>query len=393
MSTELWIIVKASAVLGLAALVQAALGRRTSAATRHLVWTLAIFAVIVLPILSLALPAWAVVVRTAPTTTADAGLVMDSVRESADDASPSFLAATRLASESVTAPAAVSWETVVISVYLAGVFVMLIHLAIQRRGLRRLSRDASEVEDADWTRLLSDCARSMEVQGQVRLLRSREWSMPMAFGTYRPAIVIPAIADTWSYDRRRAVVLHELAHVARYDCFTQTLAFVACAIYWFHPGAWWAARRLRIEREIACDDRVIAAGAQAREYAGHLLEIAYASSSQRAPALAVGMARPRQLEGRMLAVLDAARDRTVPAIRLRVASVAIAAAVLVPLATVTAEDRAGDCKRRSRSGGRGATRGDCAGCRCRDRIGTNAAPRHVGNSADDCRGHGSFASD
>ena len=77
-----WIIVKASAVLGLAALVQSALGRRTSAATRHLVWALAIFAVIVLPILSVALPAWAVVVRTVPMTTADAGLVIDRVRES-----------------------------------------------------------------------------------------------------------------------------------------------------------------------------------------------------------------------------------------------------------------------------------------------------------------------
>ena len=356
-------------------------------------WTLAIFAVIVLPILSFALPAWAVVVRTAPMTTADAGLVMDPVRESADDASPSSLAAARLASASVTAPAAVSWPTVVITVYSAGLLVMLIHLAIQRRSLRRLSGEASEVEDRRMDTALSDCARSMEVQRQVRLLRSREQSMPMAFGTYRPAIVIPAIADTWSYDRRRAVVLHELAHVARYDCLTQTLAFVACAIYWFHPGAWWAARRLRIEREIACDDRVIAAGAHAREYAGHLLEIAYASSSQRAPALAVGMARPRQLEGRMLAVLDAARDRTRSAHSPPCGERRDRSRGARSIGDRDRHDRAGDCRRRSRSGGRGSTRGDCAGCRCRDRIGTNAAPRHVGNSADDCRGHCSFAAD
>ena len=137
--------------------------------------------------------------------------------------------------------------------------------------------------------------------------------MPMAFGTRQPTIVVPAIADTWAEDRRRAVVLHELAHVARYDCFTQTLAFAACAVYWFHPAAWWAARRLRVERELACDDRVIAAGGRAREYADHLLEIAYAFGGDRAPALAVSMARPRQLEGRMLAALDAARNRSVPA--------------------------------------------------------------------------------
>ena len=195
-------------------------------------------------------------------------------------------------------------------VYAAGVLVMLIQLAMQRWSVRRLAREATEVHDSEWAGLLSECARSIGVDRPVRLLRSRERSMPMAFGTRRPAILIPAIADTWPDDRTRAVVLHELAHVARYDCLTQTLAFAACAIYWFHPGAWWVARRLRIERELACDDRVIAAGAQPRDYAGHLLEIAYAFGGHRAPALAVSMARPRQLEGRMLAVLDGARNRS-----------------------------------------------------------------------------------
>jgi hypothetical protein len=147
--------------------------------------------------------------------------------------------------------------------------------------------------------------------------------------------VIPAIAETWPEDRRRAVLLHELAHVARFDCLTQLLAHAACAIYWFHPLAWWAANRLRLEREHACDDRVIAAGAPAREYAGHLLEIAYSFGPRQAPAVAVGMARSRQLEGRLLAVLDGARNRRVPARRARIAAAALAAVLIVPLATVT----------------------------------------------------------
>ena len=66
---------------------------------------------------------------------------------------------------------------------------------------------------------------------------------------------------------------------------------------------------LRVERELACDDRVLAAGAPARDYAGHLLEIAHAFGGAPAPATALGMARARQLEHRLLAILDAARNR------------------------------------------------------------------------------------
>jgi len=355
MSAALWITVKASVLLGVAAIVQALLYRRASASTRHLVWTLAIAGVLLLPMLSLALPGWAVVTYTAAPKGADRAAVVDLVEESRGLASSSAPLQT-IAEPAPSARPAVSsrlrgfaatadrfsWLIVIGSVYAAGVIVMLIQLATQRRRVRRLTRDATEVRDSGWTRLLFECAGSMGVQRPVRLLRSRECSMPMAFGTRHAAILIPATADAWPDDRARAVVLHELAHVARYDCLTQTVAFAACAMYWFHPAVWWVARRLRIERELACDDRVIAAGTRPREYAGHLLEIAYSFSSHRAPALAVSMARPRQLEGRMLAVLDDARNRSVPALRVRLAGAAIAAALLLPLAgaraTVVAAD-------------------------------------------------------
>ena len=68
--------------------------------------------------------------------------------------------------------------------------------------------------DAEWTGLLRDCARQMGVDCPVRLLRCLERAMPMALGVRRPAILIPAVADNWADDRRRAVLLHELAHIA-----------------------------------------------------------------------------------------------------------------------------------------------------------------------------------
>ena len=89
-------------------------------------------------------------------------------------------------------------------------------------------------------------------------------------------IVIPAIADAWPEDRRRAVLLHEMSHLLRRDYLSQMQAAVACTLYWLHPGVWWITRRLRIERELACDDLVLSTGSNARDYATHLLELAYA---------------------------------------------------------------------------------------------------------------------
>jgi hypothetical protein len=201
--------------------------------------------------------------------------------------------------------------------------------------MRRLLSRTMAVDDPRWTRLLSDCTRRAGLSSRVRLLRSRDQTMPLVGGALRPAIVIPAVADLWDDDRRRAVLLHEIAHVARLDCLTQTLAEIGAAIYWPHPGAWWLARRLRVESELACDDCVLTSGTEPRDYAGHLLEIAHSHGGDRAPALVLGMARPRQLEGRMLAILDATRVRTrADAGRWRLGLVATAL-IVAPLSAAT----------------------------------------------------------
>jgi beta-lactamase regulating signal transducer with metallopeptidase domain len=338
----LWIAVKASMLLGAAAAVQAAL-RQASAATRHLLWTLAILAVLLLPVLALVLPAWGLPIVMSPAPVAEVARPPDSV-DGRPDAPGAIAAPATNAEPAAPAPrqSGVSWPALIAGVYLAGVIVMLLRLATERRNVRRLAGAAADVNDLEWTRLAADCAGRMGVRQPVRLLRSREATVPMTFGTADPFILIPAVADAWAEDRRRAVILHEMAHIARRDCLTQTMAFAACTMYWFHPAVWWAARRLRVERELACDDRVIAAGAPPREYAGHLLEIAYSFAGHRAPALVVSMARQGHLEGRMIAALDSRRNRSVPAHRARLA-VSVAAIVLViALAGVRATRATGD---------------------------------------------------
>jgi beta-lactamase regulating signal transducer with metallopeptidase domain len=343
------VIVRASALLGAAALANFVLRRRASAATRHLVWTLAMGALLALPIASYVVPHWTVPVPIAGiastrTASADAVIIPDvaaravpaSCNENGGPCAPdvhSADAAALAGTPRVTPRAAIGALYVV---YAAGVILLLLRLVLEPLALSRLTHASSEVADAGWRRLCDEAAEQLGVSRAVRLMRSDGDLMPLTFGTIAPTIVLPASAEEWTADRRRAVLLHELAHVARLDCLVQRITAFTCALYWPHPGVWWAARCLRSERELACDDRVLASGAAARDYAGHLLEIAHAFRAAPAPATALGMARARQLERRLLAILDDARNRAALG-RVRGSLLAaVAIAVFLPMAAVRA---------------------------------------------------------
>lgn len=321
------ILLKASLLLFAAVLAHVLIGKRVSAASRHLLWTLAISALLILPVFSGVLPEWRVD-KVAPSRVAELAQTAESpvIRLAAEVTSFMSVSA-RIPDVGQAASGRISWSRVATVLYSIGILALLLRLVAQRWSVRRLAYRATRVRDSAWTRLLDETAASLDFRRPIVLLRTLEETMPMAFGTRRPAIVIPAVADTWSEDRRRSVLLHELAHVARYDCLTQSLAAVACAIYWIHPGVWWIARRLRIERELACDDRVLAAGADAGDYASHLLEFAYSLRVDMAPVLAVTMAAPRQLEGRLRALLEGGRNRQMPAMGSRVIATAFTVAL------------------------------------------------------------------
>ena len=318
---------KASLLMLVAAGVTRAMRQRASAASRHLVWTLAIVGVLALPAISAVIPAWRI------TVSEPVGVVVAPAVDLTEPRLPA-VANTVVAAPTPRAVAFVRWLPWLPALYGAGVIILLGRLGLEQFRMRRVLSRTRAVTEPGWTDLLHDCARRAGVMRAVELVRSSEEAMPMVCGIRRPRIVLPAVAELWEEGRRRAVLLHELAHVARYDCLTQLLAEAAVALYWPHPGAWWMARRLRVERELACDDCVLISGTEPREYAGHLLEIAHSLGGYQAPALALRMARPRQLEGRMLAMLDATRRRAAPG---KSGWIALAAAALIvaPLSAAT----------------------------------------------------------
>ncbi len=340
--------VKATVLLLLAAGVTLLL-RRSSASLRHLIWTLACGGVLALPLASALLPNWRVAgwprleVPVAFHVSATPSTPDVNLKQAAAAATPSTTTWTERASSRARAATTTAapvrghvtpnWTALIFPVWLSGVTTVLILLAVGLARIAWLDRVTAPIRDERWLQLVEELSLELGLTQHVRLLQAAGPAIPMTWGIRRPAILLPADADAWDPERRRDVLLHELAHVKRQDFLTQLIARIACAVYWFHPLVWLAATRLREERERACDDHVLRAGAKPSVYATHLLEIARDLRAARATVLAsVAMARPAQLATRLLDVLDTRRRRDTLSARLAVPAWIAAIAVVVPLA-------------------------------------------------------------
>ncbi|HEX4072118.1 MAG TPA: M56 family metallopeptidase, partial [Planctomycetaceae bacterium] len=247
------------------------------------------------------------------------------------------VASTRASAEPQTpdAPApqtgAVVWAAL-LSIWIAGALLVLARQGIEIAAVRRLLRNCRPIPDEGWTALLSESQVKLRLRRSVSLLQIEAAIIPMTCGVLRPIVLVPAFSADWSPERRRCVLLHELAHVKRLDVLFQMVARVACGFYWLNPLMWYAAGRLRVERELACDDCVVAAGERASDYAEQLVEIARSCRTWRLAA-GVAMARSSKLEGRIVALLDRARSHEPITGRLSL-GLALAAALLVTVAAV-----------------------------------------------------------
>src|SRR5262249_10550659 len=152
-----------------------------------------------------------------------------------------------------------------------------------------------------WSSAANEVSSALKLKRRVRLARSE----PVVLGTWgvlRPRILLPQESETWSDDRIRVVLAHELAHIKRFDWLLQLLAELAVSVYWFNPLFWIVCRRLRSESEHACDDVVVNLGVDPKDYAAHLLELARTlKNSGAAWSTVLAMAQPPSLERRFVA--------------------------------------------------------------------------------------------
>jgi beta-lactamase regulating signal transducer with metallopeptidase domain len=299
LADQLALLLRATLLMGAAWAAATALRKLGApAAARHIAWLVGIAALLALPLIWWLVPGFRLPILPTGAATAAAG-----VPPIASAPGP-FVSTGSILAE---ASGASAWSILLALVYALGAAPLLLRFLIGRRMLARLWSDAGPVADPALEKLLSRLSRDIGLSRQVELRFARGPAVPMTWGTLAPKVLLPAEAWEWPLERRRLVLLHELAHVARRDSLSRSMASLACALYWFHPGAWLAARRMRMEQEHAADDRVLMAGGSPEAYAFSLLHLARGSGGKPQFAQAAAMAGMYQLERRLLAITGASR--------------------------------------------------------------------------------------
>ncbi len=183
------------------------------------------------------------------------------------------------------------------SAWAFGVLVLLIRLAGGWLMLARLCRGAVDLECKS-DMLFSESRTALGLSRPVRLAWHPTIASPVVFGCFPPCILVPPEWGDWPSEHRRACLLHELAHLARRDDWAKLAQELISAVFFFHPLVRWLLARLDRERELLCDEAVVALGTEPAGYARMLLDLA------KRPSRILSLSATAELRPALLPFLD-----------------------------------------------------------------------------------------
>ena len=328
MTTALAVIIDATIVTALALVVCHRL-RRKPAALRHLVLAASLAAAALAPIFEAALPHWDLPLLAASSQVTSSGIAL--ISESSGSVAEAV--------EPASAPR-LTWPAVLVVAWGIGFAVVIAGLLAGLFRLVSLTRRCQAVRAGIWRERAADLSIQHGLARPVDVLECPDRALLLTWGLFRPRIIVPTGAGSWTVDRIDIVLAHELAHIARRDWALQVAAEALRAVHWFNPFVWITCRRLRDESEQACDDAVLRRGLSPVEYSTHLLAIArQLLGSSRGWAAAPAVADPSTLERRIAGMLNVTRNHA----RLtRTAGILAALGMLmaaIPVAALTLTER------------------------------------------------------
>ena len=260
------------------------LARKATAHGRLFAWTIVLYIAASMPMLTTVLPDVPLLASfSAPTIVVSSGNPTSIGVES----KPLFVA-------SSPRPSTFPW---LLALYLTGLTFLGARVLAGMYLTARMTRRAQPVAhpsllgEVDW---LSGVLR---LRQRPRLLRHASVHVPFVCGLLRPALLLPDTWESWDSETRRAVLVHELSHIARHDLWTMCVATLYRAATWISPMSWWLRRNLETLADRASDEAVLASGVAPTTYAELLVR--FFDEAQRGPGRAnwqLAMARRGEVE-------------------------------------------------------------------------------------------------
>ena len=177
--------------------------------------------------------------------------------------------------------------------------------------LRKLRSNSRRVELSELDQVARETVERVVKLRAFEVRTSDHIHVPMAIGFFRPAVVFPTyLLGELSADQMNQLLLHETTHLLRYDDWTNLLQKVMQAVLFFHPAVWWLDCKLALEREMACDEAVVAETADPHAYAECLTVLAEKTVLRRSLGLVqAAVSRLRQTSLRVTQLLAAEKAR------------------------------------------------------------------------------------
>ena len=216
------------------------------------------------------------------------------------------------AGSAITVPGAWALDIFFAWAVIAGLALLRVGVGLWQLGKLRVSCPAVDVTTLDPA--VRQTLQAFQAVRPVRLCHSERVKVPTAIGFLKPVVVMPVWAlQELSAAELNSILVHELTHLRRRDDWTNLAQQILKALLFFHPAVWWIEGKLALEREMACDDAVLAETANPRDYAQCLISVAEKSLMRRGLALAqAAVNRMRQTSLRVSQILDVNRSKAIP---------------------------------------------------------------------------------
>lgn len=201
------------------------------------------------------------------------------------------------------------WAEVIFAAWALAVSVGFARLIVGLWQVREIRKSSVEMDVSQLGPVVEAIFLQHSSGRNIRLAVSESIKVPAAIGFWKPVIVLPAwTLQNFAPSELQPILIHELTHLQRRDDWTNLLQKIVRAIFFFHPAVWWIDSKLSLEREMACDDAVLANTVNPRAYASCLIDLLEKSCARRGWTMAqAAVHRARDLSVRIVQILDSKR--------------------------------------------------------------------------------------